>query len=259
MISNLNLGLKTSLFQVVFLLMTIVSLELLFMFIPRSHGVGYTYASRYWFHKYWGELNEQGFRESEKEINDNTVLFVGDSFTAGHGTKKREDRFSDIFDAKSDKYNSINIGQNGSDTDQEYKAMNDFLETKGKLPNKIGLAFVKGSFLVNYLYWLHPHGSSEPYINFLKDSYENENVFKAHTESLNKFILFSENNNIEIIVIIYPFLGSLEMSDELYVDKINSFFNARNVSTINVSALVKGMPSKELVVNEHDGHGSEKG
>lgn len=124
-----------------FLIMTVVFLEAVFMFIPRSHGVGHTYASRYWFHKYRGETNEDGYRVSAKEINENSVLFAGDSFTAGHGTKKRENRFSDLFGSKSTKYNAINIGQNGLDTDGEFNAMTKFLAKRDQLPKRIVLQY----------------------------------------------------------------------------------------------------------------------
>lgn len=93
----------------------------------------------------------------------------------------------------------------------------------------------------------------------MKEAYNSEVIFNSHERSLDKFITFSENNDIELTVVIYhPFLGALEMSNELYVNKINNYFKSKGIKTINVSDLVQGIPVSDLVVNEHDSHGSEK-
>ena len=67
------------------------------MFYPKSHGFGQNnLASKLWFKKYW-KTNHYGFRNSPFNISkkNNCIIFLGDSFTAGHGVKVNE-RFSDI-------------------------------------------------------------------------------------------------------------------------------------------------------------------
>lgn len=85
-----NIGLILFSFYIMLLL-----LEAIFSFIPRSHGDGSSMASRLWFSNYWNPINQDGFRDSEPQISDSLVLFIGDSFTSGHGINQVEDRFSD--------------------------------------------------------------------------------------------------------------------------------------------------------------------
>ncbi|MEN6422361.1 MAG: hypothetical protein ABFD76_10490, partial [Smithella sp.] len=78
------------------LFVTFIILDAAFMFIPRSHSADYTLASKLWYAKYWKPINSLGFRDNEPANNNHVILFVGDSFTAGHGLKSVEDRFSNI-------------------------------------------------------------------------------------------------------------------------------------------------------------------
>lgn len=74
---------------------TLSLLKILFMFIPRSHGVGHSLGSNLWFGYYWKPLNSFGYRDREPDPSRPSVLFLGDSFTAGHGINHKKDRFSD--------------------------------------------------------------------------------------------------------------------------------------------------------------------
>ena len=106
-------------------------LEGVFMFIPRSHSADYTLASRLWYKKYWKPINSLGFRDGEPNSNNPVILFVGDSFTAGHGLKSVHERFSDIvgkhLQIKGKAYNVTNIGLPNLDSRSEYDVMNNFL------------------------------------------------------------------------------------------------------------------------------------
>jgi hypothetical protein len=102
-------------------------LEATFMFIPRSHSADYTLASRLWYKQYWQPVNSLGFRDREPDNDHPAILFVGDSFTAGHGIKSINDRFSDIVGKtlknRVQQYNAINIGLPNLDTRSEYDVM----------------------------------------------------------------------------------------------------------------------------------------
>jgi lysophospholipase L1-like esterase len=194
------------------------------MFIRRSHSTDYTLASRLWYAKYWKPINSLGFRDKEPDNNNPVVLFVGDSFTAGHGLKSVDDRFSNIagkeLNKKGKKYTVINIGKPNLDSRSEYDVMRDFIYMARIKPDKIilqycgndiegvamnnGLIFDgfnpppdmnkfliligSGSYLFNYLYFLSPReylGMS--YIAYLTERIVNINDTHA-SKKLNNII-----------------------------------------------------------------------
>ncbi|KFZ44136.1 hypothetical protein DS62_03005 [Smithella sp. SC_K08D17] len=272
-----------------------ILLEAIFMFIPRSHSTDYTLASRLWYAKYWKPINSLGFRDKEPDNNNPVVLFVGDSFTAGHGLKSVDDRFSNIagkeLNKKGKKYTVINIGKPNLDSRSEYDVMRAFIYMARIKPDKIilqycgndiegvamnnGLIFDgfnppsdmnkfliligSGSYLFNYLYFLSPReylGMS--YIAYLTKAYKNDDILSKHKDDLKLFMDYSRKNSIQLIVIVFPFLTDLGMSDSMYLNDIVSFFNANKISVINVSQLAKDIPVTERIVNINDTHASRK-
>lgn len=268
-------------------------LESIFMFIPRSHGVHYSLASKLWLAKYWKPVNSYGFRDKEPQNGENVILFVGDSFTAGHGIKSVEQRFSNIvereFLKKGRKCFAVNIGAMDADTLLEYQRMTYFyyqtrikpqvivlqyygndiegvamkngIKFSGFHPpadmNKLLLFIGSGSYLINYLYWLYPKeflGAS--YLSFLKQAYQNKTVVAKHKDDLMKFVHYARKNSIWLIVVVFPFLQDLDMSEKVYLKDIVNFFEANQVTTINVSDLVRDLPLKRRVVNINDAHAS---
>lgn len=276
-------------FSVSTFFLLLLSLEVIFIFIPRSHGVGYTKGSRNWFKYYWKE-NSFGFRDVEPITSSKSILFVGDSFTAGHGIKDTKDRFSDIVDQQLSDYNSINIGVCGADTKGEFAYMTEFINMTNIKPNTIVLQYfandidivaldngvyfggmrpyqnlnsyfafiVKGSHLINFVYWFLPQTDVHSYIDFLLESYKNETVYKEHLEDLNKFITYSTQEQIKLIVVVFPIMTNLSLGDDIYVNKISRFFTNNNIETINVSSLIRKNEIERLVVNNNDPHASEE-
>jgi hypothetical protein len=220
---------------------------------------------------------------------------VGDSFTAGHGIKSINDRFSDIVGKtlknRVQQYNAINIGLPNLDTRSEYDVMRHFLYATRIKPEivvlqyfgndiegvaaKNGLVFEgfkppsdlnplilfigSGSYLFNYIYFLFPReylGLS--YINFLKQAYKDGNILRQHKDDLKLFMDYAENNSIRLIAVVFPLLADIEMSNAMYVNEIVEFFEVNNVTTINVSTLAKDIPVTERMVNINDSHASKK-
>ena len=105
-------------------------LEIAFMFVSQSHEGDLSKASQIWFAKYWKPITTEGYRDfpktdAEKKKN---VLVLGDSFAAGHGLDKTEERFSDQLEQKlgADKYAVYNLGVSGSDTRDEFQRLQKF-------------------------------------------------------------------------------------------------------------------------------------
>ena len=268
-------------------------LESVFMFIPRSHGVHYSLAAKLWLAKYWKPVNAYGYRDKEPQNAENVILFVGDSFTAGHGLKSIEQRFSNIVERellkKGEKCFAVNIGAMDADTVLEYQrmiyfdyqtrikpkvvvlqyygndiegvAMKNGMTFGGFHPpahmNKLLLFIGSGSYFINYLYWLYPKDFlGIPYLNFLKQAYKNKIILEKHKQDLMKFILYTRKNSIRLIVVAFPLLQDLELSDEMYLREIIEFFEENHITTINVASLVKDIPLKRRVININDAHAS---
>ena len=149
------------------------TLEIAFMFVPRTHGGDKTLASRVWYHYYW-ENNSWWYRDSEPDsIAASTrtkIAIMGDSFVAGHGIKRVEQRFSNILAQKmGDDFYVYNLARNGSSTEDEFKGLEEYpikpdLLILCHLPNDIAFIptvepegaeilsayIVGGSYLLNY-------------------------------------------------------------------------------------------------------------
>ncbi len=272
-----------------------ILLEAIFMFIPRSHSADYTLASKLWYAKYWEPINSLGFRDKEPDNNNPVILFVGDSYTAGHGLKSVNERFSDIvgkeLNKMEKKYTVINIGKPNLDSKNEYEEMINFLYLTRIKPSKIilqycgndiegvatnnGLIFDgfkpphgmnkflvligSGSYFFNYLYFLYPREYlGLPYVTYLTNAYKKDNILSKHKNDLQLFVDYSKKYSIQLIVVLFPFLTDLEMSEAMYLNDIVNFFQADNISVINVSQLARNIPVAERIVNMNDTHASRK-
>jgi hypothetical protein len=101
-----------------------ILIESTFMFVSYPFGSGEAYAGKLFNYKYWNPINKEGFRDKEFKKNEKSILFLGDSYTAGWGIKKVENRFSEIAfkNLKGNKGNTFyNIGQYGADSKIEYE------------------------------------------------------------------------------------------------------------------------------------------
>ena len=272
-----------------------ILLEIIFMFIPRSHSADFTLASKLWFVRYWNPINSLGFRDYEPDYKNPVILFVGDSFTAGHGLKSVDDRFSNIvrkeLNKKGKKYSVINIGKPNLDTKDEYDVMKNFIYMTRIKPEKIILQYYgndiegaacrngfifegfrpppdmnifeiligSGSYLFNYIYFLFPReylGGS--YINYLTKAYKNDKILSTHKDDIRLFINYAKENSLQLIVLVFPFLTDVETSDYMYVNDIVNFLKADKISVINVSLFIKGIPVSERIINKNDIHASKK-
>ncbi len=284
--------LSTIVFSFVFIFFL---LECVFMFIKRSNpATNLPLASRNWFNKYYNPyINSYGFRDEEPTKNDSSIFFIGDSFTAGDGIKKTNDRFSNIVKEKlldsGKSLHVINMGLQGADTKKEYETMVNFINSTGIRPKFVVLQYfgndiedvanengvklpevisyqklnilvkniIKRSYFLNYLYWL---GSKQidynVYLKFIEEGYSNDSIFHQHKQDIQHFLDFTKTNNIPLLVVIFPFMNDLEFSKRVYINKLKNFFNENKVNYLDVSTLIEELSIKERIVNSSDGHAS---
>ena len=272
------------------LILIVMLLEAVFMFVPQSHGVGYTAGSRIWFQYYWNPINKLGYRDKEHDAGDvdrrKKVVVIGDSFAAGHGIKSVRDRFSDVLARHlSSEYTVLNLGRNGSDTVDEYRRLVDHsiapdililqyfgndiegAASQSTLPwpefspyaglNRATRFIVDCSFLANFIYWQFPHADVQPYVDFLKTAYTTPDILERHLTDLAKFTNFARQGNIPLIVVIFPFMSDTAGST-FFTTSIREFFEESDVPVIDVSTLLVDIPLAERIVNSNDRHASRQ-
>lgn len=260
------------------------------MFIPQSHGVGYTLGSRNWGMYYWKPINKFGYRDNNYDIEEvmykKKIFVLGDSLTAGHGIKNVKDRFSNLLEKKlPPNYKVFNIASCGSDTKDAFNRLlryplkpdilvfqyfiNDIegaATSRGKKfagfkpyqnVNKALKPFIKYSYLFNYIYWQHPRTDTNLYIDFLISSYNDEKIMEDHLSDLNKIVIFCKKNHIPLIVVLFPFMQDVDICEH-FLASIEKFFIEKNVIAINVIDIIekKEIPINKRVVNSNDGHPS---
>jgi hypothetical protein len=293
--SKLSEAIKNSGLSILTFFISVLLLEAIFMFLPRTHGIGYSLANSLWFDRYWKPFNSYDKRDIEPLKNVKTnIFFVGDSFAAGHGIKNIEDRFSDIVRANLKKSNNdiqvVNLAQPSFDTKSEYESVLKFVESSGVQPDMIVLQYygndidhiaskqgfrgdgegfspysdlnivtrwiVKGSYLFNYLYWIFPGQEVNGYLDYLKNTYANDLIFLEHMKEFKVIQEYSKVRDIHLLVILFPLMQEIELSKQLYIDKVGQYLNRQGIDFIDISDLIKDIPITDRIVNRNDAHPS---
>ena len=267
--------------------MTVLLLEGLFMFVPRSHNVGYTLGARVWSRYFWRDKNALGYRDEEhvRVPGKKLVACVGDSFTAGAGIARVEDRFTNLVNARCEDLHLLNLGVCAIGTRREYER----LERHPLDPDAVVLQYyvndiegaaqrrgwrwpvfepyadvpwwlrpvVRDSFLVNYLYWLRGHADAADYQRTLDRAFADEHVFAAHLKDLERFCDFRDRRGIQLVVVLFPHLVAPDQYREA-LDRIVAMFRSHDVPVVDVRELVVDLPVEQRVAHALDVHASSR-
>lgn len=267
-------------------------LEIVFCSFVISDGFNFTLASRLWFEKYWHPINSFGYRDIEHSPADfrekKVVYVVGDSFVAGQGISRIENRFSDILQRNlGDQYLVVVIAQPGWNTADEYKALlsypykpkriilsyyvNDIIGANLKLgygypvhaerPHNLILKYsVDHSYFINFVYWrlyrFHNRDMGSKDWEYLTASYSNPDIWKVHEAELSQLIFYLRNQDIDLRVVLFPNLTNVKGS-ALITTKVADFFQAHGVPVLNLQPLLEGRDPSSLIVNSLDAHPNE--
>lgn len=268
------------------LLLTLLGLEAAFMFVPRSHNVGYTLASRIWFERYWGAENSLGYRDDEhvRVPGKQLVFVVGDSFTAGGGIARREQRYSDLLQQCRPDLHVCNLGKNGADTRAEF----DNLQRHPLQPDVLVLQYypndidgaassqglrmppsapyedlpavkvrflVRSSYLLNFIYWLFPHGDVAGYLGYFGKASADAKVLAQHLQDLTKFIDYAQARRIPLALVVFGVMQDPARSKGL-TDRVVALFRQRGAAIVEVGQLIGELSVAQRIVNNQDGHAS---
>ena len=257
-----------------------------------SDNFGFTLAGQRWAEKYWHPINSFGYRDVEHgpaEFHNKEVLFVvGDSFVAGAGIPRIENRFSNILQTNlGERYVVVNIAKSGWDTSDEYQAIlayphkpkkiilsyfiNDIKGAATRLgyrdpvrveppANRIVRYSINSSYSLNFAYWrlyrFYNKALGETYWDYLEKSYSHQDIWKAHEAELFKIVTYAQEHDIGLIVVVFPNLFRVKGSAAM-TSKVAEFLREHCVPVLNLEPLLEGRDPKSLVVNSLDAHPSE--
>lgn len=271
------------------------------MYAPISQGDGRAYCSRLWFHKYWHQ-NELGYRDipynlSADSLKDKIVI-LGDSYVAGHGINKEEDRMSNLLQNKlGNAFRVFNLGKNGSSTFDEFERLKKFPYKFDKLvlvhvPNDLeyldvnentntnqlagtteetsgGIRdfFVRESFFINFL----SYTIAGDIFRFLGKAFSGERIeetrnypfsdsvkLRKHLSNLSQEYEFLKENNIKMIIISFPYPGQ---DDSILIKYYNGFIEQLKINKLpflDANPICNKLALRQQVVNSLDGHPSIK-
>jgi hypothetical protein len=275
----------------------IAIIEIIFMFISLSNGGGEAFSGKIWNSRYWNTINKLGFRDEEPEKGKKSVFFVGDSYTAGWGIKKIEDRFGEVAAKELKKQgktiNEINLGRYGADTQLEYVLFDKFIKTTKIKPDHIVLQFfvndmdkfiprykncaeqtiliplwkktlIKGSYLVNFINSIYPITQTNSakecdYVEQLKFVYNNEYLWLKEEKQLDKFKNYCLKNNIKMTLLFFPFMEDLSLAKKIGIEKrISLYCRKNNIIYFNVTEYIKNLTRSERQASIVDAHASDE-
>jgi len=276
--------------------LTVVEVACKLLFV-QSDGINFTLASRSWFERYWQPINSLGYRDyewtPEKVGNRKRIVVVGDSFVAGGGVEKIEDRFSNQLGEKlGDDYVVMTVARNGWNTRQEIEGVlaypyqpdivifsyyiNDIEGVAGRMgisrppglliyPPDWLRPLVDNSYALNFAYWrlFRWHAFADPnqrtdiqtYQNHLRALYKDPEVWAAHQEELQEVCNLTQTQQLQLVVVVFPDMLKLEETRDLS-GRVVDFFQTRGVAIVDVAAVIDAEQPKRLIANSVDTHPS---
>lgn len=252
------------------------------------------------FNKKYISLNNEGFRDRDYTLatSENTIRIIGlgDSFTYGSGIKdvnnvylKKLEKL--LNEKKSANHEVLNFAKPGINTEEEIKilkkyalkykpniiilgyVLNDFsdIENKIKCKSKEHTIPFFGFWLRNfsYLYYfietrinkLIEQGNFEcTYGEYLNHVFESENNRKHNFKYFEELSLLSQENNVKLLVIIFPIIHNLQDYPFTEAHKfVKEAGEKYGFKVIDVLPYYEDYTEKELIVNTYDLHPNELG
>ncbi len=259
-----------------------------------TDSFGLTLVCKRWFERHYHE-NQSGFRDSVDYKNrilpgKQRITFVGDSFTAGHGVKDVEKRFTNILRNSSGSNREIHAtAANGWDTGAELALVSELVNSNyemdivvlvyvlndisdivaqwqdilrriyGEVPQKNWL--LEHSYFVNMVYY-RIKAATDPdmanYYGFVRDAYEGPEWDKQKRR-LAKMARTARSKGVHFAVVTFPFLHALGKSYEYAAvhRKLDAFWREQGVPHLDLWPLYTDYKPKELVVGKFDAHPNE--
>lgn len=261
---------------------------------PDSYGLLLT--SERWFKRHY-KYNKVGFRDNKdyhlKKGPKKRIVFIGDSFTIGHGIRDVNDRFPNRIEAYLEKkfpgsYEVYTIARNGWDTTDEidilsklaadgfeadmvvlcfttndisFASLENYLNYQAGKDAKPKNRLLTNSFFLNFVYMRMKVLSSpeiKGYYDWLAGSYDGY-AWEDERMLLNNFVELSREKGYNPKAVILPLIGDLSRGFKMKGahEKVSAFFRSKGVPYLDFTDAFKRFPEKNLVVNRFDAHPNE--
>lgn len=267
--------------------------EIIFMHLPISQGTGDAYCAVMWFRKYW-KKNEMGYRDKPYnpavDTLTNNIVFLGDSYVAGHGIKKTEDRMSNLLETKlGHAYRVFNLGRNGANTKDELLFLERFPYKFNKLilvhvPNDLEYMknensdenisnnqfepgfFINESFFINFLSYTQIGGYFKYVLSTHKFKVEQQRdypfsdttLLNTHISNLYFIDSMCTIKNINLLIVSYPFPGITDTVAKRYYRNFISKLKENNLNYLDAEPICDLLPPRKQIVNKFDMHPSKQ-
>ena len=123
-----------------------------------------------------------------------------------------------------------------------------------------GPFLVEYSYALNFFYWrvyrLGPQAWNNEYWNWLLSLYRNPDIWQIYRGELLQISDFVKQKDGRLIVVVFPNLLAVEESRPVTSQVVN-LFTEQGVPVLNVTEMVEGMDSTELIASPVDSHPNE--
>jgi lysophospholipase L1-like esterase len=240
--------------------------------------------------------NAQGYRDEHAFTRraakgKQRIVFLGDSFTYGHGVARVADRFSNRISqglerAHPGHFEVANLGCPGHGTPETVKILKDQI-----LANDYQADYLVYTICLNDIESFHPEKSSHdterrsrsPDFFLFRDTYffnlmyfrlqqftqpEIRNYFsylqgyysgqpwEQMQSSLDEFLGLAKEHHLDTRIVIFPFLHNLGKDYPFRAahQKLSDFFQSRGVRVLDLEPVLAAHSGEVLTVNEFDAH-----
>lgn len=278
----------------VLLTLTLAAGEIYFRFCyDTTDSIAYTKVAQRWikrhYHHNTAKLRDNIEYSMTIAPGKHRVSFVGDSFTAGHGIKDVEDRFSNRIRRLHPEWEIHVLAGNGLDTGAELGFVKNFTElgyqvdqvvlvyclndvndlltewalTQASITNRVTgrLPFYEDSYFLDIAYYrltIAQIPSVKNYFSYVREAYHGEKWEKQKQRLLElRDVVVSHGGKLSVVT--FPFLNALgpEYEYQFIHDQLNGFWREASVPHLDLLPAFKGLTPAQLTVNAFDAHPNE--
>ncbi|MBX3412509.1 MAG: SGNH/GDSL hydrolase family protein [Pirellulales bacterium] len=262
-------------------------------FYDESDASSLSLSSQRWFDRYY-RMNEAGLRDnveyhSEKPPGVRRLSFVGDSFTAGHGMRRVEDRFANILRRKLAPHCEVHcLARNGLDTGPQIDMLrrgfdggyrtdavvliycaNDLIDLLPQLPGQVerlsaraaSIGALRNSYAIDIWHcrWIvATDPDSTNHYQDLAAAYEGE-LWDRQQARLRELVAVCRERETPLAIVMFPFIDPREMGpyDRAYA-KLEAFCRAEDIPYLDLRTALYPHVEEGLIVNAFDAHPNER-
>lgn len=267
--------------------------------VDQSDAFNMSNISKRWFKKYIeAQRNQAGWRDRREFARTlpegmRRIVFFGDSFTIGHGVRRREDRFSDRLEALLDqaqphKFQVANLGEPGLETSQIEALARATLEQGYQIDTAIYVFMlndiegydsrtqdviqslqqaeprfflISQTYFPNWLYfrWRLATGRGGEYFPHLRESYH-EAPWNGLKNKLDELHRDFASRQIDFRMVIFPFLHNLG-PDYPFREahrKLRQYCADAKIPVLDLEPILTPHAGEGLTVNRFDAHPNER-